>query len=386
MTMGKKQDDDFKAIAGQLVKDGIREYMPLNGLEDGMDGEKFLELGKIAGLIPKIGLIHIAETSIFENPLTPYLNHLTMEYGSGREKFWFTHGTPNKAWDGKCVPRETVTGVSQVDAINFAWNTEISVKDTDYKLALRSAEELGSFTAEMTKTLYKGLSAGKFTAWKQVLSNVVGGTRNIASTNKSDGTGGAVTYNPTVTGYAGVIRDFEDLVVPEVEMKKKIPTMVVGDVLSIVEEITDSVSDMVFEQSVYNGLGVNNHLIGKPVLVMEKKVVDAMNNSLRRAPTSSAIPTKTIREILTEDADLVEIDSFASIPTNVDYEGKRLLATMVDRRALWEINNVPYTAESQRCVTDRSNNINLQGRDMITIDRGYPSCAFLVDKEVGGGA
>lgn len=371
-------DTAFAKYAGQLVKDGVMEYMPLVNFENTMNATAFKAIGNIAGLIPKIGMLAIAETDIFDNPLSAVINKATMEFGAGREKFWFTHGSPNKAWNGKCVPAETVTGVSQVDAINFAMNSDLTVKDNDYKRGTMNASNLGSYVGELTKTLYKTQSAMKFTAWKQLLSNVISGVRSITSYLSSDdpGTGTEITYAPTITGYAGLVRDSQ-VYVPEVVPGTMITALNVGDTLTITELINDSVSEMKYEQATYSGLGVNNFIRGEPVLVMETKVLNAMDNALNRAPVGSGIPTKTARDIVRRDATLIEIDSFASLPTNANYADKRCIATIIDRRALWDINADPYTVEAQRCVGDRSTRLNLQGKDILTIDRGYPACGIL---------
>ena len=374
-------DDEFIKYAGQLVQDGVMQYMPLVNFEEAMDADAFKALSDVAGLIPKIGMLAIAETDIFENPLAPVINKTIMEFGAGREKFWFTHGSPNKAWNGKCIPAETITGVSQIDAINFAQYSDLTIKDRDYRLGTRNAGDLGSYVAELTKTLYKTQSSMKFVAWKQLLSNIISGTRSLVSYKQSDINSGldTITYAPTVQGYAGKVRDM-DVEVEEVVIGSKLGAIPVGDVLTMTEEIGDAISDMKYEQSEYSGLAVNNFLRGAPVLVMETKVLNAMDNSLNRAPTNSAIPTRTARDILRgEGAELIEIDSFASLPTNATYAGQRCIATIVDRRALWDINTDPYTVEAQRCIGDRSTRMNLQGMDILTIDRGYPACGFVVD-------
>ena len=252
-------DDEFIKYAGQLVQDGVMQYMPLVNFEEAMDADAFKSLANVAGLIPKIGMLAIAETDIFENPLAPVINKTFMEFGAGREKFWFTHGSPNKAWNGKCIPAETVTGVSQIDAINFAQYSDLTIKDRDYRLGTRNAGDLGSYVAELTKTLYKTQSSMKFTAWKQLLSNIISGTRSLTSYKQSDISTGTdtITYAPTVQGYAGKVRDMNVEVEPVV-IGSKIGAIAVGDVLTMTEEISDAIADMKFEQIEYYVLSVNN--------------------------------------------------------------------------------------------------------------------------------
>lgn len=75
-------------------------------------------------------------------------------------------------------------------------------------------------------------------------------------------------------------------------------------------------------------------------------------------------------------SEVVEIDSFASLPTNSSYTNKRLGAVLLDRDAL--IEKVEYAdVESFRCTKERATGYSYQGSSALSIWRGDNSYAML---------
>jgi hypothetical protein len=380
------QDTRFQQYAGQEIAGGIRPNIPLSALEEGMTVEKFLALPAIDGAICKIGYQEFLTAPAFTNPLEEYISKATMEYGAGGETVWTLDGTPNKAYAGRCIPKENVVGVSQIDATNFAVNTEVTIKDMEMRLASLGANEFGSWVASKMAMMAKRVASVKYASWIQKISDVVDGTRSIASTSKSGAVAGGdvvnVTYAPNIIGYAGGIIDTAK-VIPDVVPKVAQPIINATDGLDIIYQVEQAIDDMNFESTEYNPMGVNNFLTSRPILVMEAKVVGAIDRGLKAQPaTNGNIVLKTVREQIADaGATLCEIDSFASLPTNAAYANHRLGAVLLDQRALWEIVQTPISVESIRCPTDRSTNYNMQGVSILKIQRGYPSAAFLFATE-----
>jgi hypothetical protein len=101
--------------------------------------------------------------------------------------------------------------------------------------------------------------------------------------------------------------------------------------------------------------------------------------------TYKGIPTKTAREFIGGSsgfAELVEIpgQGFASLPTNASYTNKRLFAVAIDRDSLSE-NVLWENVEGQRCAKQRSTNYNYAGASTLSIYRGNPAYALLVNTQ-----
>ena len=387
--MANEQNSRFVQFAGQLVASGVGKNSPLVGLEDKVDKTVLANLEKIHGLIPKITDVFVRETRVFENPLAPYITQFNNEYGAGMEQVAFKIGAYNEKRDGTCFPKGVPDVASQLDLINMAYSVDVAVYDRMVNKSVMSEAQAGAFTAQLLRTPLKTIATLKYRAWVQLLSDVIDGTRSIDSYTASNGVNAPagvsadVDYDPTISGYAGVVEK-RDEVIPLVEVGVRPVINTPLEALNICNELKARASDFMFESSTYNKLQIDTFSTSKPLLIMEKKVLDAMDVVFAEANAKgngnnygyAGFPTVSARDYLRQFAELVEIDCFGSIPTNVSYAGMTLHAVLIDRDAF--IENVKYAdAESFRCTKERALGTNFQGESILSIWRGVNSYAML---------
>jgi hypothetical protein len=365
---------NFAQFAGQLVQDGIGVNSPMNALEE---SGKALTGVTINGLMPKISRVFIEETKIFNDPFGGVVQKVDDPYGVGIETAGFMSGAANKLRDGTCMPTGTVALASQVNYINWSYNVEVKVYDREVNKGVMGAEEAGKYIAEKLKTPLKTVAQNHYRSWLQLLSDVVDGERTVASTSKSDGTGAVVSYAPdTIVGYAGMVED-SGLVIPA-PVAGSLTTIAAADALAFVQKLEGVAADMKFETDDYNLLGIQTFITGRPLVFAETKTLNAIDHAWATAAANKAIPTKTGREYLARFADVVEIDAFPAIPTQLTYATQRLGAVLIDRDALREV--IKYAdVESMRCPNERATGYNYQGESIMAIWAGAPSYAMLVD-------
>ena len=371
----------FNDYAGQLVASGVRPNEPVIAFEGTADQTVYANISMFGGLLPKIAKTLIRETRIRANPLDVHFRKSSLPYGVGFEEFQFTEGAVNKKNDGRCFPFGNVPGDSQLNLLNFAWSYDINIYDREINKAVLTPEEAGSFSAQKMRTMYKGYASQKYSAELQLLSDVIDGTRTVTSTTQSDGQGTSVTYNPTITGYAGEVEDSNIVLAPLAQ--GTIPAFASAqDALDLVKSLQNAVTEMYEEDTAYSKLNISTFLLSRPLIFMESKTLNAIDNAWAMDGTYKGIPTKTAREFIGSFGDLVEIpgQGFASLPTNASYTDKRLFAVAIDRDSLSE-NVLWENVEGQRCAKQRSTNYNYAGASTLSIYRGNPAYALLVNTQ-----
>ena len=371
----------FDNYAGQLVASGIRPNEPVLAFEETATATILANTQMFGNLLPKIAKTLIRETRIRANPLDVHFRKSSLPYGVGFEEFQFTEGAINKKNDGRCFPFGNVPGDSQLNLLNFAWSYDINIYDREINKAILTPEEAGSFSAQKMRTMYKGYASQKYSAELQLLSDVIDGTRTVSSTTQSDGQGTSVTYNPTITGYAGQVDDSNIVLAPLAQ--GTVPTFASAqDALDLVKSLQNAVTEMYEEDTTYSKMGISTFLLSKPLVFMESKTLNAIDNAWAMDGTYKGIPTKTAREFISSFGDLVEIpgQGFASLPTNASYTNKRLFAVAIDRDSLSE-NVLWENVEGQRCAKQRSTNYNYAGASTLSIYRGNPAYALLVNTQ-----
>lgn len=374
----------FDNYAGQLVASGIRPNEPVMAFEDTASASLLANIQMFGNLLPKIAKTLIRETRIRANPLDVHFRKSSLPYGVGFEEFQFTEGAVNKKNDGRCFPFGNVPGDSQLNLLNFAWSYDINIYDREINKAVLTPEEAGSFSAQKMRTMYKGYASQKYSAELQLLSDVIDGTRTVTSTTQSDGQGTSVTYNPTITGYAGQVDDSNIVLAPLAQ--GTVPTFASAqDALDLVKSLQNAVTEMYEEDTAYSKMGISTFLLSKPLVFMETKTLNAIDNAWAMDGTYKGIPTKTAREFIGGSsgfAELVEIpgQGFASLPTNASYTNKRLFAVAIDRDSLSE-NVLWESVEGARCTKARSMNYNYAGASTLSIYRGNPAYALLVNTQ-----
>lgn len=377
--MATIQATQFGAFAGQEIASGVRSGSPLIGLETEASETVFENLSKINGLMPKFSDILIYETRVYQSPLDQVFRKVNEEYGSAVEMAIFKSGAPNKLNDGTCFPRGNVAMVDQFAIINSAYDIDIDIKDREINKAVMNKGQVDKYVAEKMRTPLKTLGVKRHTEMVQLISDITDGSRTIVSTDSSDGTGSAVTYSQTVKGYAGEVID-NPLYMPEVEVGVLPSFAQASDALSLAQDIEGLITDMYIDSATFTLLGNSTMLQGKPWLIMESKILNAMDNIFSMNGGYAGFPTVSARQWLGRVADVVEIPSFASMPTSLTITDKRVGAVILDKDAAKEF-VYTNTVEAARCTKGRSTGYSYQGESAFSIFKGVPSAAITFSTE-----
>lgn len=368
----------FNQFAGQEVASGIRANEPVIAFENVSDRTVLNNLGLINGLIPKLGKTLIRETRIMSSPLDRIFRKTALPFGVGFEDAEFVTGGKNKKNDGTCVPIGNPTMEAQINLINLAWSIDVSIRDREINQAVLTPEEVGQYVAQKMRTPLKTLAMLKYRAETQILSDVIDGTRTVSSTDSSDGTGTSVSYSPTIKGYAGAVEDLGFVLAP---LAQGTPASFAqaSDAMDMLVAIQNAATEMREEGTYYSALGINTFCLDRPNLVIEEKVLNALDKAWALDGAAKQIPTRTAREFLETFCDVVTFPgAFAALPTNASYADKRLAAVLIDKDSCteaiaWE------NSEGQRCAKERLYGVNLGGASSMSIYRGNPACAFIAD-------
>ena len=370
----------FSEFAGQEVASGIRSNEPVIAFENESTRTVLNNLGLINGLIPKIGKVLIRETRIMDNPLDQIFRKNSLPFGVGFEDAEFAAGAVNKKNDGTCVPVGNPTMEAQLNLINLAWSLDVSIKDREINKAVMTPEEVGQYVAQKMRTPRKTLAMLKYRAEQQIISDVIDGTRTITSTDASDGTGTSVTYNPTIKGYCGAVEDLGFILAP-CAAGTPATFAQASDAMDMLVMIQNAATEMREESTYYSALGINTFCLQRPNLIIEEKVLNALDKAWALDGAAKQIPTRTAREFLNTFCDVVSFPGvFADLPTNISYTDKRLAAVLIDKDSCteaiaWE------DVESQRCAKERLTGYNFGGASAMAIYRGNPACAFIADTQ-----
>ena len=365
----------FGKFAGQEVASGVRKNEPLMAFEEEATATKLANIAAVQGLLPKISKIIVHETRIQKGNLDAYFKKGAMPYGVGAEHIGFVDGAANAKQSGRCVPYGNVDAVGQLDVINLAWSLNVSVWDHEINQNVFSADEVGDYVAQKLRTPYKTLAGLKRNAEIQLISDVIDGTRSVSSHESSAGTGNSVTYAPSIKGYAGEIED-TGIVMPAL-VKGTLPAFAnASDAMTLVKTLEDRAAEMMEEGTAYSKLGINTFCLEAPLLIMETRVLNALDNAWALDGAAKQIPTRTAREFLRTFSEIVEIPAFAELPTNASYTKKRLAAVLIDRDSLSE--QIAWdNVEDQRCTEQRMTGYNLAGASSLGVYRGNPACGVL---------
>lgn len=369
----------FDSYAGQEVASGVRPNSPILAFEEEATPTILANQAAIQGLLPKVSRVLVRETRVKEGSLDRWFKKTSLPYGAGLEEIQFMTGATNKKNSGRCVPYGQVNAAGQLDLVNLAGSFNVMVWDREISHNVLNAEEVGAFTAQKLRTLRKGISSLKRNAEIQIISDVIDGTRSISSTDASDGTGSSVTYAPNINGYAGEIED-TGIVMPAL-VQGTLPAFAsASDATDLVKKIQDHAAGMMEEGTGYSKMGLNTFCLDRPLLIMETRVLNALDASLAMDGADKRIPTRTAREFLATFSEIVEIPAFAELPTNSSYTDKRLGGVLIDRDSLMEAITFE-NVESQRCVEQRATGYNLAFESVMSVYRGNPACGILFDTQ-----
>ncbi len=251
----------FDKFAGQEIASGVRKNEPIMAFEEEATATKLANIAAVQGLL---GIEHIG----------------------------FMDGAVNAKQSGRCVPYGNAAAVGQLDVINLAWSLNISVWDREISQNVFSAAEVGDYVAQKLRTPYKTLAGLKRNAEIQLVSDVIDGTRSVSSHESSDGTGNSVTYAPNIKGYAGQIAD-TGIVMPALTQGSLPAFANASDAMSLVKTLQDRAAEMMEEGTSYSKLGINTFCMEAPLLIMETRVLNALDNAW--ALDGAAKQTSTVR-------------------------------------------------------------------------------------------
>ena len=372
-------DKTFTDFAGQIVSNGISERQPVITFEQKSDADTYRSLQSVHGLVQKIGKTYFHNTTVYDSPLKRLFKESSMPFGVGVEQVQIKEGAINKKTDGACMPRGAFDFASQIDLLDFAFNHTVSIPEHAFDTAVLNEAEKESAVSNIVQSLYKGYATNKHLAYTQLISDVVDGVRDIDSTTNSYGTGTAVQYEPDIEGYAGRVEE-TNIVLPELELGIKPEFAAGSDAIDFIENLRNAAAEMKQESTVYNKLGINTFINGKPELVIEEKVINALDKAVTTDGASKRYPSMTTRQILNEFADVIEIPNFASLPTNAEYDDSRLAQVLIEKEAGHEF--VQYgDLRTFDCVAEREIGYSLRGASTISIWKGAPSYALLTLKQ-----
>lgn len=385
MTTTNPQDKGFQPVAGQLVSGGIDPKIPLPLTDLEASHTLNENLANISGLLTKVGDVWIRGTRIFNNPLERIVTKKYSEFGGGTEQAMFGPASNHKM-TGTCMPWGDAPIVSQVDWVNFAVNSTISVKDMEVKFQTLNEAQLGNYVAEKLKTTAARIATTRYRAMNQLIADVVDGTRTVTSATSTADADVSVTYAPTIKGYAGAVENV-GITIPAVARGQLVTTPTVGDALTIARTLEGRAADFAYPDTDDNKLGIETFTEGRPYLIMETKTLNALDTAFvdgnAASNASVQIGPRTFREYVGRFADIVELDAFASLPTQTTYDPTkvRLGAVMMDRDAPIIETVKTDSVESFRCTQERATGYSHISASIISISKMLNSYAMLFNTE-----
>lgn len=372
----------FSKYAGTLVADGEATYKPVFDLEEGTTDDITDLPATIDGLASKLSGIIINPTMVYNDNLSDLFIKSSAEFGIGYEETGYLGGAPDYKSDGTC---KQIGNVSLADpmyhSINYAVHEVLEVKDDEFKKSVFNSEQLSSLVANKIQTIAKTRAQKIRLAYRQIVSDVIDGTRSIASNTKSDGTGDSVTYAPTVTGYAGKVYDG----VVDFGMDKAVagvgigyqPVFSTANALAFLKGVKTIGRDIAIESTDFNLAGREVFVNGKPTLTLEKKVLDALNYALMDGDQHKLGYNATgASDFLADTFEVKPIDAFASLPTSDDYSNVRLGAVISVPGVFREV-TYQDSMESDRCMGRRSTVYDYQALKAMWASTMLPSAAVL---------
>lgn len=377
----------FNDYAGQLVSGGISvdPTIPLNPLEQ---SALTTNLSNFNGLTAKVKDVFARRNPRFTSPLERLITRWDEAYGAGMEQVSFGYA-PNKTMTGNgCYPQGTPSPiVSQADYINFGYNVTINLPDYLFNKFVLDEGQMGALASEYLAAPGRTIGYMRHLALTQLLSDVVDGTRTIASNSQSDGNGSSVSYdvsgNGGIVGYAGKV-DAPGVALDAPTRGSIIAAPTTEDALTVARHLEGAAADFGYAGQDYNKKGQTTFTEGQPWLVMETKTLNALDNAFvdgtAVSNASYQIGPTTFRSYVGRFANLIETDAFAALPTNDTYspETYRLGAVLIDPYdPIIEDVKIPENVESFRCTGQRATGYNYVYSSVISVSQMTDSYALL---------
>lgn len=396
--MASINDTTFAKYAGQEGSGGIRTTpysSPVVDFGAPFNRSAMAALSLVNGMIPTIGKIFVHSTNIYQPKLLNAFHQESVPYGMAVEDVAFNDVGIDKKADGTCIPRHTDSlHDAQLSAVNLAGNFNINIYDKEISKAAMSASDVASYVAEKMKLLEAGYYDLMFNAAIGLLSDCTPGKRSISSYTSAAGAGdgSAVTFANTPEGWAKVIKDHSDWIIPEVSSLGTEPAIAnetsgettIDMVLDFLQEIKSITTGMKYPSKTMNVAGRNT--FSKAInVVMESHVLDAFDRVIQDQ-SKNYYEGATARGFINglEGVTLYEIPSFMALPAydsttypaSYDYDDYRQVAAIFDSDAAG-IFTFDYSLESQRCMAERMTGYNLQFEKLFRMYRGANTASIL---------
>lgn len=367
----------FTKFAGTLVANGTDEQnkRPLYGLEKGQQLDYSEIPGIVDNLMAQLSGIIVNPTTVYNDPISDLFIKSTAELGFGYEETGYGAGAPDKKSDGTCKQIGNVKLPEPVfHAKNYASHAVLEIFDKEFKTQVFTPEQLSVLIANKIRTIAKTEANKLALAEKQIVSDIVSGTRNITSyTNSEDPESTAVYYpengasaaDGPVKGYVGNVQTADiDGTVAGVGVGS-MPAFTTADAVALLKQIKANARDMAMPSTDFNLAGREIHVEGQPNLIIPKKVMDALNYALMDGDQHQLGGYSDGATVFLKDAVNIKlIDSFADMPSNdalavtnsddtIDTDDYAIGCILADNGLYREVNYLE-SMESERCMGRRS--------------------------------
>lgn len=361
---------------------GIAPGIPVANLESIPSATVINNISVVDGIMPSKSQTIFLEPRIFGDRFD-WISRGSMPYGAFTELAMFKNSPASKKRTGLCISYGDAQMFGQQLVTNWAYNISITLKDREINRGVMSEAEATAYYAAKMRMPLQTMALERFARWKQLFASVIDGTRTIAGTTSSDGTGDVTSYAVTVGGYAGKVD----------KITQVIPTLTPGvavefdaatgdaDVLEILNSFKNAKTWADYPSNEYaKGLTAADEMVigGTFNLIMETAILDAMDSMWTMSPTYKGI-SKSARDYIREflgAGRLVEIDVWPELPTNVTYADHRLLGVLIDSEAPREFVEWEDVA-ADYCMQERYTSYNYQGSGASGIFKGLPSYALV---------
>ena len=394
---------NFAQFAGTLVANGSspENKAPLMALEKGAI-VNYSDIPKVVdGLLSQLTGVIVNPTTVYKNPVTDLFIKSAAEYGMAYEETGYGMGAPDKRSDGTC---RQIGNVSLPDPVfhvkNYASHQVLEIFDKEFKQQVFTAEQLATLVANKIRTIAKTEANKLGQAETVILSDVCDGTKNVTSYINSNDPSSTAVYYPedgasaaagAVKGYAGDIQTAGISNGVADTGVGSVPSFTTADAVALLKQIKMTARDMSIPSTDFNLAQREIHLEGKPNLVIEKKVMDALNYALMDGDQHKLGGYSDGATAFLQDAvEIKMIDTFGDLPANsaltvsnsetaIDTADYRLGAILADPGLYREVTYME-NMETERCMGRRSRIYDFQSEKAIFASTFLPSAAILFEK------
>jgi hypothetical protein len=392
---------DFTKFAGTLIANGTdaQNKRPMFALEKGAQ----LAYNEIPGLVDNLmaqmtGII-VNPTQVYANPVSDLFIKSAADLGYGYEETGYGAGAPDKKSDGTCKQIGNVHLPEGVfHARNYASHAVLEIFDKEFKTQTFTPEQVATLVANKIRTIAKTEANKLAMSERQIMSQIVNGTRNITSYINSEDPLSTAAYYPeggasaapgNVKGYIGNVQ-LADITgsVAGVGVGST-PVFTTADAVALLKQIKSTARDMAMPSTDFNKAGREAFVEGKPNMIVAKKVMDALNYALMDGDQHKLGGYSDGATTFLKDAvEIKLVDDFGAMPTNaaltvgdstIDTDDYNIGVILADPSVFREVTYLE-DMESERCMGRRSTIYDYVTEKAIFASTFLPSSAILFEK------